>query len=167
MENDQNDSDDESYRQVYSAGIRLLAVRGHSVLELQQKLSRKQHALPLIDRVISDLLNAGYLDDQNFAYDYSRQRIAKGYGPLAIRQGLFHRGVEARHIEQALNDQNINWLEHAQTVISNRFEPDAIISAEPKIEARIARFMQHRGFTGSDSLRALQVLRKRISSLAD
>ena len=90
-------------------------------------------------------------------------RYAAGYGPRAIRAKLMERGFTSGDVGDALEslegEMGLNWADHAQSTLSKRFSAADIASREPRMEGRIARFLQSRGFSSSDALRALQAAR--------
>ncbi len=151
-------SDDK--RQAYQTAIKMLTTREHSAYELTQKLNKREYSRTIIENLLLDLQNKGYQSDERFAEQYTRQRFTKGYGPLSIRAKLYERGIDSSLAADALNELRVDWVEHAVDVIGRKFRPDEITSTEPKIESRIARFLQTRGFSSSVALRALQQSRR-------
>jgi len=93
----------------------------------------------------------------------AQQRFSSGYGSRAIRAKLMERGFSSTDVSEALDalesEISPDWVAHAQKTLCKRFSAADIDNREPKIEGRIARFLQSRGFSTSDSLRALQAAR--------
>jgi regulatory protein len=147
-------------RQAYDAAIRLLAHRDHTVLELTGKLRRREHSDAAIDSTIASLVEAGYLDDARYAEHYAGQRVNQGYGPLSIRSKLAVRGVDSRIVQQTLRHLQVDWVAEAEKLIQKRFAGEDIIAGNQQTTARIVRFVQQRGFSSADTLRALQKLRR-------
>ena len=143
--------------------MRILANRDHSIAELTRKLEDRSFSSAAIHLAISDLKQANYIDDRRYACDYADQRINKGYGPLSVRSKLLERGVDTALIDKALTDQTVVWSDLAKSVIRRHFDEEQTLSADQKDEARIARFLRGRGFSGGDSLKALQSLRKELA----
>ena len=157
--NEKKDTSDDK-RQAYHTAIKMLTTREHSAFELTQKLTKREYSRDIIENLLLDLQTRGYQSDTRFAETYARQRFTKGYGPLSIRAKLYERGIDSGLAGDALIDLQADWIEHAVEVIARKFRTEEITSSEPKIEYRIARFMQSRGFSSSDALRALKQLRK-------
>ena len=147
-------------RQAYGAAIRLLSSRDHSVAELTRKLRQREHADEAIDAALVELAEANYVNDARYAELYAEQRMNQGYGPLSIRSKLAVRGIDSHHVQNALNLLDVNWAEHAESVIAKRFTTQEITDPDQRATARIARFMQGRGFASSDVLRGLNQLRR-------
>ena len=147
-------------RQAYQTAIKMLTTREHSAFELNRKLSKREYSRAIIENLLLHLQNKGYQSDERFAEQYTRQRFTKGYGPLSIRAKLYERGIDSGLAADALTELRVDWVEHAVEVIGRKFRSDEITSTEPKIESRIARFLQTRGFSASDALRALKQSRR-------
>jgi len=85
----------------YEAGIRLLARRAHSRVELRRKLARRGYDGDEVDEVLARLERQGYVDDAAFAVGHVRRR-AVSLGPLALSAELSARGVDRRLADAAL-----------------------------------------------------------------
>ena len=85
-----------------------------------------------------------------------------GYGPLSIRSKLAARGIDSHYVQNALKLLDVNWAEHAESVIAKRFTTQEITDPDQRATARIARFLQGRGFASSDVLRAVNQLRREL-----
>ena len=125
--------------------IRLLTPREHSVLELRQKLLKRNHSSETIDAVIAHLLDLNYLSDERFAEIYVAERICKGDGPMKIRSNLQKRGIERLLIERFLAQDDDFWLDNAREVLQKRFAHDG--QTLPLAEWKRRRtFLHGRGF---------------------
>ena len=156
-------------RLAYAQSIKLLGARDHSSVELRTKLAQRDFDETAIDAALAELREANYVDDDRYARTFAEQLLRRGRGPMAIRNKLRERGIEGDLAGDAVEALGADWVEHAQATLEGRFAPDAIADDEPKAKARIARFLQSRGFGSGDALRALDRARKRIEreSLAD
>lgn len=151
---------DQAAWQAYKTAIRLLGPRDHSIFELNRKLQQRDHAPQAIQSAISELQADNYLNDQRYAITFVEQRVARGYGPLWINAKLRERGVDEELIELAVEQQSVNWTELAKELVQKRYDVADISSKDARTEFRIARFLSSRGFSGRDSLRALQAARQ-------
>jgi len=157
-------SPEELARLAYAASIRLLARRDHSVQELTRKLRKREHSEEAIATTLEELLDANYLNDERYAELYAFQRMEQGYGPLAIQSRLRERGLSPRYIHSALVGLGVDWTEKAEQLIHKRFNPTEIQDTEQRIVARIARFVQARGYAPSDAFRGLKNARSNVES---
>ena len=84
----------ESEIKLRDQAYRYLSRRAHSCQELQLKLSNKGYAKDLIQHIISDFLQRGYLNDHDFAKSFIIEEIKlKKSGPILIRSKLLKRGI--------------------------------------------------------------------------
>jgi len=88
--------------------IGFLAVRARSVLEVRQKLVSKGYTEHIIDMVICRLEKEGLVDDEKFAFEWSRSRIRRQYGNTRILWELKRKGIcdemAAKSLKEASTD---------------------------------------------------------------
>jgi len=125
--------------------MNFLARREHSVHELITKLRAAEFELDDILNVLDRLTMQDLQSDQRFAENYLHYRSQRGFGGMKIRHELKQRGVADDIINNAFNEENIDWFLHAVTQRCKRFgeqSPDDL-----KERAKQQRFLQQRGFT--------------------
>ena len=83
------------------AGLRYLAGRAHSRLELRRKLARKGFAPDEVEEALARLTELGYLDDAAFADALVRRRSASR-GPAAVAAELASKGIGREGVAAAL-----------------------------------------------------------------
>jgi regulatory protein len=83
------------------AGLRLLARRAHSRVELLLKLTRRGYDGEAIRAALRRLEELGYLDDQAFARSFVRRR-GSVRGPRALSAELAARGVDRAEVDTAV-----------------------------------------------------------------
>jgi regulatory protein len=99
--------------------------RDHTVAELARILSRKRVEPAVIDAVVGELCEQGYLDDARFAQRFAddRRRL-DGWGAERIEQRLHALGVDGELITAAVSMQdNEGELDAAVALLRRRF-PD-------------------------------------------
>ena len=77
----------------FDAGIRLLARRAHSRVELRRKLARRGYDADEVRGAVARLSELGYLDDASFAVGHVRRRSGTR-DALALSAELAERGVD-------------------------------------------------------------------------
>jgi regulatory protein len=142
----------EAYQKTYASAVRLLARREHSVLELRQKLVVRKFDGGIIDRVLAELIDLGYLSDKRFAELYVRGRFERGIGPLRIRAELRERGIPDGLMADPLEELSARWVESALQQREKRF--GEMPPADFEVRAKQMRFLQRRGFSG-EQIRAV------------
>ncbi|MDY2960148.1 MAG: regulatory protein RecX [Hornefia sp.] len=91
-------------RRAEDAAIRKLGERSLSVFELRAYLKKKAYKEEEISRVVTDLLKAGYLDDERFCREYFRYAFGKNKGKQRVFAELGQKGVEQSLIQNAYED---------------------------------------------------------------
>ena len=145
--------DDQEYKARASA-LRLLARREHSRLELSLKLRQRKIESDIIESVLDEYENEGWLDDNRFADVYARQRMDLGYGPLRILGELQQRGVN--HAPECLAEMgDADWCRRATALRHKRFGLSDL-DDDWSEKARQARFLNRRGFSAAQVECALE-----------
>lgn len=136
--------------------LRLLARREHSRLELTMKLRQRRVESDVIETVLDDFEEKGWLDDDRFAEVFVRQRMDSGYGPLKILADLQQRGVSFVPTELAkVSDEH--WVSTATQLRARRFGL-ANLSEDWRERQRQGGFLARRGFAGDHVEQALEVV---------
>lgn len=102
---------------------RALNRRDHTVAELARILARKRVEPAVIDVVLGELCEQGYLDDARFATRFAEdRRRLDGWGSERIERGLRALGVDAELIAAAVSSQSPDTeLEAAVALLNRRF----------------------------------------------
>ncbi len=138
-----------------AVALRLLARREHSRQELSLKLRQRKIESGIIDAVLNEYENEGWLDDQRFAEVFTRQRMDMGYGPVRIMAELQQRGVHQS--PDCLNEvSDEHWCQMATKLRERRFGLAPVNDDFPE-KMRQARFLARRGFSSSQVEKALGV----------
>ncbi|OZB20276.1 MAG: recombinase RecX [Marinobacter sp. 34-60-7] len=145
-------SEDPEYR-ARSTALRLLARREHSRQELRLKLLQRKLEASVIDPVLDEYEQEGWLDDARFADVYARQRMDIGYGPVRILAELQQRGVhKAPEWFDAVDDRS--WAAEAAALRERRFGP---VPEDFSEKMKQAQFLARRGFSSAQVSRALSI----------
>ncbi len=92
-------------KKALDAAYRHLARSPRSRYEVEQRLREKNHSETIIPQVIQKLESYGYLDDQAFARQWTRDRVTRRYwGPSRLRAELQRKGVAKEWIETAIRE---------------------------------------------------------------
>ena len=132
--------------EAYAAGLRLLARREHSPLELTRKLEQRGFTGGSIEPALARLRDAGYLSDARFAGSLARHRAGQGYGDLRIRAELGQHGIDHAVVDQALEELGVDWRAQALAQARRHFAEAPESSAA---RARMLRHLTQRGFASS------------------
>ena len=122
----------------------LLSRREHSRRELRDKLKKRFNDPDLIDQELDRLADENLQCDQRFAGSFLRQRLSRGHGPMRIRQEARQRGISESEMSLAMQDENPDWYQLAESTYVRKF--GALPPEDLKEKSRRSRFMQYRGF---------------------
>lgn len=153
-----------AHRQAYARCIRWLGQRDHSSTELSRKLSARDVGQSVIDEVIRELRESRYVDDERFASTLAEQRSRRGYGPRYIRSKLTERGIDRSQTDIALESLGIDWQLVAGEALRGRFRDEQLADDSQRQQAKLARFLEARGFSAGDSLRAIREARAVVAA---
>lgn len=103
--------------------------------------------------MIEQLSAAGLQSDARYTEAYVNERTNRGYGPLYITRALRSRGIDDPLIARFLDPNDPEWARRAASLLNRRFGP--LADADRKTQAKAARFLQQRGFSGEQVRRVL------------
>nr|WP_261925145.1 regulatory protein RecX [Shewanella sp. NFH-SH190041] len=87
----------------------------------------------------------GYLDDERFAGLLLRSHIAKGHGPVRIRQAFMQKGLARDLIAQVLDASDCDWFELAREKALRKYQLPK--TSDHKEKAKRIRYMMSQGFS--------------------
>ncbi|RVU45743.1 regulatory protein RecX [Lujinxingia sediminis] len=131
---------------VEAAAYRFLARRDHACGELRQKLGRYDFEPELVEEVLSELVERGYLDDARFAETQGQALARKGWGPSQIAHRLRQRGVDTVHIDAVLDlvESEESFRARASAYLFGKFgAPETL---DERTQRRAFRHMLYRGY---------------------
>jgi regulatory protein len=129
--------------------FRLLGRRQHSSSELSRKLWNKDYEQKLIDEVIEDLQNKGYLDDKEFIRAFVAEKSkAKNWSSKKIKGELFKRGVASKLIDEILCERRTESdYESAIKLAKKKYEVLLKRKLEPKeLRNKLSTYLFSKGF---------------------
>ena len=87
--------EDNSYYEAYYNTLKSLNSKYKSVSETKKYLYNKEYDKDIIDKVIDNLINQGYLNDNNYCISYiNNQIITTNWGPYKIKNELIKKGID-------------------------------------------------------------------------
>jgi regulatory protein len=139
---------EKSYRQAMNTAVRILTHRDHSAYELKQKLQQRGYAAKIIDAVIAQCEDFGYIDDRRTARVYILQLKRKCFGRRYVRLALKRKRLTGAAIEKifAENYPRKDEYVHAGRLLEKK--KSFASEADPrKKNDRIYRYLYSRGFS--------------------
>jgi regulatory protein len=146
-------------RTLKQRAIALLARREYARAELAARLAASGAAKEEVDRVLDELVEAGYLSDVRFASALVRQRSGR-YAKRAIVQALREKGVPAATVGEVMKPlENLDELAAARALWQRRF---GVAPVDERQRARQLRFLISRGYSAAIAFRVLRTAGARI-----
>jgi regulatory protein len=128
----------------------LLSRRDFCVRELHDQLLAQGYEAPVVQQVVAELHERGFVNDERYAQQYVALHAERGHGPLRIGRELNTLGIEPALVEAALAAGE-DWARRARELRIRRFGLE--VPTDWPGKARQARFLQYRGFS-NDHIRA-------------
>ena len=140
---------DDQYVRSKQRALDYLAHKPRTEQEVRRKLHDHNVSTTVVEDVVARLHELSYLDDEEYARNYVRNRFAsKKYGPLRIQRELAKRGIDRhlaeRAVEELFADKDLQAV--AQTHAEKRWSR---LSDEDDIRRRkqkLYRYLRRRGF---------------------
>lgn len=146
-----------SYPYAMDKAISLLSMRARTEKEIVEALQRNTYPQATIARVMARLNEAGYINDAEFAAQFSNARLFKGMGSRRIRMELRKKGVEQTTIDDTLESLDKADIDQSAFAMAKKVARGKDISDRTdrqKILAALAR----RGYDFSTAKQALEAL---------
>ena len=91
-----------SYGFAMDKAVVLLSMRARTEKEIVDALRQNAYPEETIARVMQRLIEAGYINDSDYAAQFSASRLTRGLGSRRIRMELRKKGVDTEIIEETL-----------------------------------------------------------------
>lgn len=128
--------------------LKFLGYRPRTTQEVRKHLMEKEFADELIQSVIAEMIQCGYLNDQQYAHAWIKERqVTKGFGAQRLRQELKQKGIADHWIDEAIS--YIEQEEERQLAmdLAERRYLRIYQDAWPKVERRLGQYLLRKGFS--------------------
>ena len=137
------------YKRARERALRLLALRGRSRAELRKKLTERGFTKSAIDRVLENLGELGYLDDEAFAINRARHlAVNRLYGDRKIEAQLREKGIDREAAKEAIREvrEEFPEKEGLSTVAVKKLPGRGPDGLNKKERLALARMLQGKGY---------------------
>jgi regulatory protein len=137
------------YKRARERALRLLALRGRSRAELRKKLAERDFSKSVIDRVLENLGELGYLDDEAFAVNRARHlAVNRLYGNRKIEEQLREKGVSREAAREAIREvrEEFPEMEGIARSAAKKLPGRSISGLDKKERLALARTLQSKGY---------------------
>jgi regulatory protein len=124
-------------------------MRARSRAELQKKLAEREFSKSAIDRVLENLGELGYLDDEAFAVNRARHlAVNRLYGDRKIEEKLREKGVEREAAQAAIREvrEEFPETEGISRSAAKKLQGRGIDGLTKKERLALARTLQGKGY---------------------
>ncbi len=144
-------------RKAADAALRYLSLRAYGQNELYNKLLLRydEHSAAA---AVAKMVDAGLLDDNNFAIEKAKGMAQRGKTPLEIRQKLLSLGLDKQLVAQAVQEIDIDTAQMALELVQKRYMDALEKGQHQKVMAALAR----RGYSHKDIKAALNAAEEEI-----
>jgi len=162
------ESDDKVLTRAKNTAYRLLTYRPRSGAEIEAKLRDKEFDDVIVRQVLSDLGRLGYVNDRQFARQWTEGRIRlRGFGRRRIEQELKAKGVGREIIGDVFMEVfgDGTELETAKQAVEKKHIAMKALDPETR-RRRLAGLLERKGFS-FDIIRTVLKSMDRIDAAAD
>ena len=136
---------DESVKKALNSAYAFVARRAHGIKELEAKLLDKGFEADLINNVIKELLEKGFLNDYDVAYRWAESRIKNRlWGKAKLYNFLREKNIGKDIINKV---QREVWEEFSEVDIARKAVDKRFPSAIQPSRSKILSFLKSRGFS--------------------
>jgi len=130
--------------EAFNAAWRFLSRRERTEVEVRARLERNDVEPALIDEVLDELQQGGYVDDAGYARRFAEdRRNLDGWGAERIERRLRELGVDRHHIAAAIDTGDHDELGAATALLTRRFP---VPPETPRDRERALGFLVRKGF---------------------
>jgi regulatory protein len=134
-----------------------LTSRARSTGEMRNHLKRKGFTETEIDQVITEFLDYGYLDDEDYCRQYIKYAFSKGKGPLRVKQELAEKGISRDTIAFALEDYEMEESDLDRAMAQAR-KTVAGKPVDEKMKGRVGRRLVSLGYSTEIAYKVIGIL---------
>ena len=144
-----SDLEEKALTKARNAAYRFLTYRPRSRSEIETKLRDKEFDDAIIEAVLADLARLGYVNDLQFARQWTRSRSRlRGFGRRRIGQELKNKGIGREIIREVFAEvfSDGTEVETAKRVAGKKLNTMGSLDRETR-RRRLAGFLERRGFS--------------------
>jgi regulatory protein len=137
------------YKRARERALRLLALRSRSRAELWKKLAERDFTKSAIERVLENLDELGYLDDEAFAVNRARHlAVNRLYGNRKIEEQLREKGIDREAAKAAIREvrEEFPEMEGIARSAAKKLPGRSIGGLNKNERLALARMLQGKGY---------------------
>tara|TARA_R110002096_G_scaffold151859_2_gene314613 strand:+ start:16334 stop:16999 length:666 start_codon:yes stop_codon:yes gene_type:complete len=144
--------------------IRLLSRRDHASFELQQKAAKKEFTPEIINQIIEELEQKGYINNQAFALKYVHDKFEfNKWGSNRIRTELIRKNIPKHYIESAIDHHFGSEKVQATLMALTLKKKSQLLRTSPeKRKKKLFDFLMRKGYDTNSILKEIDALVKLV-----
>lgn len=144
-------SDEQALEKAWNIALGLLARRGHTIRELEEKLRRRGFETRTAEAVASKCESLKYADDRETGRFYLKELVEKGHGPLGIRCSMRKKGLKESLIDDLIEESGVGEREKelCRKALEKKLKTVSKSKDPLKRKAQVYRFLMSRGFSNA------------------
>jgi regulatory protein len=144
-----SDLEEKQLTRARNTAYRFLTYRSRSRAEIEEKLQDKEFGEAIIAAVLADLARLGYVNDLQFAREWTRSRIrGRGFGRRRIGQELKNKGIDPDIIRAVFAEVFLDETEFDTAKQVAQKKLNAMLSLDRDTRRRrLAGFLERKGFS--------------------
>jgi regulatory protein len=149
----------------YVAGLKLLATRELAESQLRERLTRRKFESDDVEAALARLRAERALDDNRTAAAYARTEAhVRGRGRIRVLRRLHAMGIAPEVARAAVGDayRDLDEGQRIEQVLARRLRPGETLE-DPKVAARLQRYLIAQGFGAGNVGDVLRKLRRATS----
>ena len=136
------------YADARESALKYLSAKPRTFRETEKRLEEYEYPPGVITRVMELLLKYHYIDDKQYAYDYTASRLRSGqYGPHRIKNELKSKGIETDLTDEAFARAALEYDETEAAREWLRKKRYDFSGADAKERKRVSGALARRGFS--------------------
>lgn len=133
------------YIQAQETALHYLGYKMRTEAELRRKLTEKEFAPQVIEKVMDFLCRYGYCDDKAYVKSFVKERLRlKPKGAYALKMELRQKGISEKIAEEVLAETDLNESEDAARWILKKTRGN--LELDEKEKQRLYGFLQRKGY---------------------
>lgn len=151
----------EEVKKAKDYAFKLLSYRPRSIMEIQDRLKKKDYSSKVTSEVVKNLKRLKFLNDKEFARMWMENRIrTRPIGRYRLYQELIQKGIDRELIEETLsNYKEEKEIELARELVQKKSKRSYRNLDQVTAQRRLYGFLQRRGFSYDTIQEVMEELR--------
>ncbi|MCD6583537.1 MAG: RecX family transcriptional regulator [Candidatus Omnitrophica bacterium] len=145
----------DQFKKALNYSFLLLKYRLRTVKEIKDRLKKKRFEDSIIEKVIDYLREHNYINDREFAYAFTKEKLERGFGIRRVLSDLRRLGIHHSLVEEILQraEREFNQQEVLRKLIDKLYKR---YKDKKRKREKIMRYLLQRGFSYDEILRYLE-----------